>query len=83
MQTSDRRSLRLWLLLGGPLFVIGGFLAAFTIVGAVLVFVGLGMLATAVLLFTPLSTRLAMLIGFVIFAALSVSLAIDLAQPGP
>ena len=61
MTPADRR-FTAWLLLGfGPLFVLGGFAAAFTDVGALLVFVGLAMVVTGGLLFTPLRLAIAVL----------------------
>ena len=78
MTPADRR-FTAWLLLGfGPLFVLGGFAAAFTDVGALLVFVGLAMVVTGGLLFTPLRLAIAILAGVLVFIALTVQLAIDL-----
>ena len=78
MTPADRR-FTAWLLLGfGPLFVLGGFAAAFTEVGAMLVFLGLAMLVTGALIFTPLRLILAVAAGVVAFAGLALQMAIDL-----
>ncbi len=76
----DRRFYR-WLFVGsGPAFVLGGFLAAFTLVGALLIFAGLGMLASGLLLFTRLRARIVALAGVAITIALTAYLAIDLSS---
>ena len=78
MTPADRR-FTAWLLLGfGPLFVLGGFAASFTEVGAMLVFLGLAMVVTGGLLFTPLRLAIAVAGGVLVFIALTVQLAIDL-----
>lgn len=78
MTDSDRRFLRLLLIVAGPLFVVGGFLAAFTVIGAMLVFAGLGMLAAGLLLFTRLAWPLAALAGVAVLVALTVAMVVDL-----
>lgn len=80
MGDADRRFLRILLVVSGPLFVGGGFLAAFTVIGAVLVFVGLGMLVTGVLLFTRLPAVASMLTGLVVMVMLTVWMTVDLSQ---
>ena len=68
-----------WLLVGfGPLFVVGGFVASFTVEGAVLIFVGLAMLVTGALLFTPLRLVFAVATGVLLFAALTTQMIVDL-----
>ena len=75
---ADRR-FTAWLLLGfGPLFVLGGFAAAFTDVGALLVFVGLAMVVTGGLLFTPLRLAIAVLAGVLVFSAFTAQMVLEL-----
>ncbi|MEP6871300.1 MAG: hypothetical protein ABI939_05560, partial [Anaerolineaceae bacterium] len=62
----------------GPLFVLGGFLAAFTEVGAVLVFSGLAMLVTGILLCTPLQIVFAVAAAVIVFAGLTVQMVVRL-----
>ena len=70
MTPTDRR-FTAWLLLAfGPLFILGGFAAAFTDEGALLVYLGLAMAVTAGLLFTRLRTAIALLAGVLVFSAL-------------
>lgn len=78
MTPADRRFTSRLFLAFGPLFVVGGFLASFTVEGALLVFIGLAMLVTGALLFTPLRLVLAVAAGVVVFAGLTVQLTIDL-----
>ena len=54
MDARDRRFFSWLAILFGPLFVLGGFLFAFTIEGAIFVWVGLCMLAGGIALKTPL-----------------------------
>ncbi|MGE0602078.1 MAG: hypothetical protein AB7J35_21985 [Dehalococcoidia bacterium] len=55
LDTADRRFYS-WLgLIFGPLFVLGGFIAAFTIEGALFVWLGLAMLVAGIGLRTRLS----------------------------
>ncbi len=77
---SPDRRFTSWLLIGfGPLFVLGGFAAAFTIEGALFVFLGLAMLATGVLLRTRLPLAAAIVAGLLVFAALTAQMAVELA----
>jgi len=55
----------------GPLFVVGGFLAAFTDPGAVLVYFGVAMLLSGLLLRTRVQVVLACGAGVAVFAALT------------
>ena len=78
MTHADRRFTS-WLLVGfGPLFVVGGFVASFTVEGAVLVFVGLAMLVTGALLFTPLRLAIAVFAGVLVFSALTAQMVFEL-----
>ena len=78
MTPADRRFTS-WLLVGfGPLFVVGGFVASFTVEGAVLIFVGLAMLVTGALLFTPLRLVFAVATDVLLFAALTTQMIVDL-----
>lgn len=78
MTKSDRR-FTAWLLMAfGPLFVVGGFGFAFTVEGALLVFVGLAMLVTGGLLFSRLPLYACVLVGLAVFAALTVQMASSL-----
>ncbi len=79
MRDDDRRFTRWLLAIAGPAFVAGGFLAAFTDIGAVLVFIGLGMLAAAAVLWTRLPAAAAALAGVFVTAALVVQLAVEMA----
>jgi hypothetical protein len=54
MDARDRRFFSWLAIVFGPLFVLGGFLFAFTIEGAIFVWVGLCMLAGGIALRTPL-----------------------------
>lgn len=68
-----------WLLIvSGPLFVIGGFLVAFTVEGALMVFLGLAMLLTGALLFTRLPLLMCIVLGSAVFAALTLQMAVSL-----
>ena len=78
MTTADRRFTS-WLLIAfAPLFVFGGLLFGFHIEGAVLVFVGLAMLVTGILLRTRLPLIAAVAAGGLVFAALLAQTLIDL-----
>ncbi len=79
MNAQDRRFLRRLLLVFGPLFVLGGFFAAFTVVGAVLIFVGVGMFATGLLLFTRLPVMIPALLGAALAIALTTQMVLQLA----
>ena len=70
MTAADRRFTSRLLLVFGPLFVLGGFGFAFTVEGALFVFVGLAMLVIGVLLRTRLPLSMAILAGALLFAAL-------------
>jgi hypothetical protein len=50
MTPADRRFYGILLLAFGPLFIAGGWLASFTLVGAVLIFAGAAMLLVAPIL---------------------------------
>jgi hypothetical protein len=77
--SADRRFTS-WLLIAfGPLFVLGGFAAAFTIEGALFVFLGLAMLTTGILLRTRLPLIPVIVAGFIVFAALTAQMAVELA----
>ena len=77
--TAADRRFTSWLLIAfGPLFVFGGLLLAFHIEGAVLVFVGLAMLVTGVLLRTRLRLVAAVTAGGLVFAALFAQMLIGL-----
>jgi hypothetical protein len=62
----------------GPLFILGGFLAAFTVEGALFVFLGMGMIASGVLLRTRLPLFLAVAAGVLVFVALTVQMIFEL-----
>lgn len=67
MTSADRRFYS-WLMIAfGPLFVLGGFGAAFTTMGALFVWTGLAMLAAGVLLRTPLPGWTAVLVATVMW----------------
>ena len=59
------------LLIFGPLWIAGGFLAAFTLVGAVFVFLGIAMLVTSALMYGPAPWWLATVVGLVVFSVLT------------
>lgn len=66
MDARDRRFTS-WLgVLFGPLFIAGGFLAAFTTMGALFIWFGLGMLVTGVLLRTRLPFWHTVAVGLVV-----------------
>ena len=75
---ADRRFTSRLFLVFGPLFVLGGLLFALTEVGAILVFGGLAMLVSGILLRTPLRTVLAVAAGVIVFAALTVQMVVVL-----
>ena len=58
--------------------MFGGFLAAFTEVGAILVFAGLAMLVSGILLCTPLRTVFAFAAGALVFVALTAQMVVEL-----
>ena len=64
----------------GVLFVAGGYAAAFTEVGAWLVFVGFGMVVSAALLWTRLPAVVGALAGPLVTIALLVKLSIELGR---
>ena len=70
MTAADRRFTSTLLLVFGPLFVLGGFLAAFTVEGALFVFLGLAMFVVGVLLRTHVPLSIAVLSGPLVFAGL-------------
>ena len=71
MAPADRRFFS-WLFIGvGPLFVLGGFAAAFTDVGAVLVYFGVAMLCGGLLLRTRLPAVAAFGAGISVFGVLT------------
>ena len=78
MTTEDRRFTSTLLIVFGPLFVAGGYLAAFTLDGALFVFAGLAMLLTGVLLRTRLPMTVTILVGAVVFGTLVANLAREL-----
>lgn len=72
MDERDRRFFS-WLgLIFGPLFVAGGFVAAFTIEGALFIWAGLALFAGALALRTPAPEWAAGALAGAIFLALSV-----------
>ena len=78
MTPGDRRFTS-WLLIAfGPLFVLGGLGFAFTNEGAVLVFLGLAMLVTGVLLRTRLPLVAAVAAGALVFATLVAQMVVSL-----
>jgi hypothetical protein len=80
LQHEPDRRFASWLLIAfGPLFILGGFAAAFTVEGALFVFLGLGMLATGILLRIHLPLLAAVVAGAVVFATLTVQMAVELA----
>ena len=72
---SERRFTSVLFLAFGPLFVLGGYLVAFTVEGALLIFLGLAMLVTGVLLRTRLPVAASVAAGLVLFAALTIQMA--------
>ena len=68
--SADRRFARQLCAVLGVLFIAGGYAAAFTLVGAWMVFIGVGMLASAVLLWTRLPTLVGALAGPLVTVAL-------------
>ncbi len=70
MTPADRRFMSMLFVIFGPLFVVGGFLVAFTDPGAVLVFFGVGMFAAGLLLRTPLPLVAAVGAGMLVSALL-------------
>lgn len=75
---ADRRFLRRLLLVSGPAFVLGGWLAAFSVIGALLIFTGIGMLAAGMLLLTRVPVLVAAGAGVLVAALLVVWMALDL-----
>lgn len=76
MDDATRRFTANLLIVFAPLFVFGGFLAAFTVDGAVLVFTGIGMLIGGILLHARVPGWIAAMAGI----ATVVGLCIDLAR---
>ena len=70
MTAADRCFTATLLLVFGPLFILGGFLAAFTVEGALFVFLGLAMVVVGALLWTRLPLSIAVLGGTLVFVAL-------------
>ncbi|MGE3076726.1 MAG: hypothetical protein AB7N24_21870 [Dehalococcoidia bacterium] len=70
MDTAERRSYS-WLgLIFGPLFVLGGFIAAFTIEGALFIWLGLAMLVAGIGLRTRLPLPAVLVVATAILLAL-------------
>jgi hypothetical protein len=67
MTAADRRFASNLFLVFGPLFVAGGFLAAFTDPGALFVYLGVAMFVTGLLLRTRLPTAAAVAAGVMLF----------------
>ena len=78
MTEADRRFYRRLLMIAGPAFVVGGFLAAFTLVGALLIFAGLGMFLSGLLLWTRLPVPVVAGCGAITATALTVYMAVTL-----
>ena len=70
MTAADPRFTSTLLLVFGPLFVLGGYGFAFTVEGALFVFMGLAMLVIGMLLHTRFPLWTAVLAGTLVFAAL-------------
>ena len=64
----------------GVLFILGGYALAFTTVGAVMIFIGCGMLVTGFMLVTRLSSAISVLAGLATAIALTTYGMIDLSQ---
>jgi hypothetical protein len=77
MTRADRRFLSTLLLVFGPLFVAGGFLAAFTLEGTVYVYIGVAMFVTGILLRTRLPLLAALVGGVLVLAALILNMVRD------
>jgi hypothetical protein len=80
MAADTRRFTSTLLLLFGPLFMVGGYLAAFTVEGAIYVFIGVGMVATGILLRTRLPLLVAMGAGILLCLAFTARMIGDLPQ---
>jgi hypothetical protein len=78
MDAADRRFTWILLVVFGPLFVFGGFLAAFTVPGALFVFLGLGMLLSGLALAVRVPVVLAAAAGLALFVLLTLQLVLDL-----
>ena len=78
MAAETRRSTSTLLLVFGPRFVVGGFLAAFTVEGGIYVFIGVGMLATGMLLRTRLPLVGAIGVGLLLCLALTAHMLAEL-----
>lgn len=74
MDADTRRFTALLCIIFGPLFIFGGFLAAFTVEGGVYVFVGVGMITSGVLLRTRLPLVVAVGAGVLICLALTIQM---------
>ncbi len=77
MTPSDRRFMSWLFIVFGPLFVIGGFLFAFTDPGAILVYFGVAMLCAGLLLKTRFPVVAACAAGVAVFAALTAWLIVE------
>jgi hypothetical protein len=80
MDAADRRFTWILLVVFGPLFVFGGFLAAFTVPGAVFVFLGLGMLLSGLAMAVRVPLLWAAAAGVALFVLLTVQMALDLSR---
>ena len=78
MAADTRRFTSTLLLVFGPLFVVGGFLAAFTVEGGIYVFIGVGMVASGVLLRTRLPLLAALGAGVLLCLALTAQMLSEL-----
>jgi hypothetical protein len=78
MSADSRRFTAKLCLVFGPLFILGGFLAAFTVEGALFVFPGMGMLACGVELRTRLPLLVAVGAGVLICVALTIQMILEL-----
>ncbi len=77
MQADERRFVSSLMLVFGPLFVMGGWLATFTLEGALFIYVGLGMLLSGLLLRTRMWTWVALGLGTALCVMMSVLTIMD------
>lgn len=69
--SADRRFYSWPSIVFGPLFVLGGFLAAFTVVGALLIWAGMSLLLAGILLRTRLASWVAGSAALALFCLLT------------
>lgn len=79
MHADTRRFVSTLGLVFSPLFVLGRFGFAFTLEGAILIYIGLGMFVSGLLLRTPIWELLVFALGAVICATLSIITVMDYA----